>query len=105
MNNKGFTLVELLAVILILIGIASVSIFNISSSLNKNEKQKCAKQAELIQNAAKIYFSLDEDKSSVDVSTLINSDYFKGEDVDLYNFDGVSINTEYEISGPSKCSS
>ncbi len=103
MNNKGFTLVELLAVILILIGIASVSIFNISSSLNKNEKQKCDKQAELIKNAAKIYFSLNEDKSSVSISTLINGDYFKSEDVDLYNGNGVSVNTEYEISGSSKC--
>ena len=37
MNNKGFTLVELLAVIVILLSVSLVSVYGISSSLNKRD--------------------------------------------------------------------
>ena len=58
MNRKGFTLVELLAVILILLSISLVSVISITSSLNKRDESECREQKELAVNSAKIYFSL-----------------------------------------------
>ena len=42
LDNKGFTLVELLAVIVILIAVMSVAVPAISSSLGKNKEKTLA---------------------------------------------------------------
>lgn len=85
MNRKGFTLVELLAVILILLSISLVSVVSITSSLNKRDESECKEQKELAVNAAKIYFSLvDNAKCAgkgnitpcVYVKDLIDQNYF-----------------------------
>ena len=76
MNNKGFTLVELLAVMVILITISLVSVSAVTESLVRREGKECKEQQELAVNAAKIYFSLNN-TSSVSVSTLKNEGYFK----------------------------
>lgn len=102
MNNKGFTLIELLAVIIILLGIASVSVFNISSSLKRNEEQECEIQKERVMNAAKIYFSLQDDASltTVSVNTLISGEYLKKEDTKLLKNASVRNNNgEMVING------
>lgn len=82
MNNKGFTLVELLAVILILIGISLVSVASITSSLERNDKKECERQKELVINAAKVYFSLNKDVVFVTAYTL-QTDGFIGENTDI----------------------
>lgn len=103
MNNKGFTLIELLAVIIILIGISSVSIFNISASLKRNEEQECDREKEIIQNAAKIYFSLqnaDSMESTVPVNKLLTNNYLKEEDAKLLKNASVRNNSgEMVING------
>ena len=76
MNNKGFTLVELLAVIVILSGMSLVVVGSISSSLIKRDQKECEEQIELAKNAAKIYFSLKDNVNSVTVLELKNGDYF-----------------------------
>ena len=63
MNNKGFTLVELLAVLIILISISLVAVVNVTSSLTKREDKECQEQQELAISAAKIYFSLNGGES------------------------------------------
>ena len=68
MNNKGFTLVELLAVIVILSSMTLVVISSVSTSLIRRDEKECAEQMELAKNAAKIYFSLLSDNSDVDVT-------------------------------------
>ena len=77
MNNKGFTLVELLAVIVILSGMSLVVVGSISSSLIKRDQKECEEQIELAKNAAKIYFSLN-DVNEVCVKTLQDNNYFSG---------------------------
>ena len=77
MNNKGFTLVELLAVILILTGISLVAVAGISASLGKRDKKECEEQKELAKNAAKLYLSLNSDKDSVTIINLIGDGFLK----------------------------
>ena len=109
MNNKGFTLVELLAVILILTGISLVVVAGISASLGKRDKKECEEQIELAKNAAKIYFSLNPDKSpssGVKVGVLKNESYFnEASKIDrLKDGDKVTIvSNSYKFTGTGNC--
>ena len=101
MNNLGFTLVELLAVIVILLGIAAVSVFNISSSLKRNEEQECSRQKEIIRNAAKIYFSLHPTEENINVSELKEAGYLKEGDYTLNEIP--PVNVYYDSSQGTYC--
>ena len=106
MNNKGFTLVELLSVMVILVSISLIVVGGISASLEKRDIRECVEQQELAVGAAKIYFSLNN-VSSVRVSELKNGNYFsddkkvdrlKNEDIitissDKYLYNGDEIGT------------
>ena len=76
MNRKGFTLVELLAVIVILSSVSLVAVASISTTLNRRDKKEFNEQKQLARNAAKIYFSLNSNKTCVKISTLKDGDYF-----------------------------
>ena len=99
MNNLVFTLVELLAVIVILLGIAAVSVFNVSSSLKRNEEQECDRQKEIIKNAAKIYFSLNQNEENVSIGELIRVGHLKEDNYILSN----SVNINYDNSQGTYC--
>ena len=75
MNNKGFTLVELLAVLVILLSISLVAVGGISASLERREIKEKEEQVELAIGLAKIYFSLNN-VTCVGVNTLIGEGYF-----------------------------
>ena len=78
MNNKGFTLVELLAVMVILISISLVTVASVTSSLTRREGKECQEQQELAVGAAKIYFSMVDNSNvvtGVTVGTLIDKGY------------------------------
>ena len=77
-NNKGFTLVELLAVILILLGLASVTLLGITNVLKNREADAIREQKELACGAAKIYFSINggTEVTEVTVGTLKQKGYF-----------------------------
>ena len=79
MNNKGFTLVELLAVVVILASISIVAVVNVSSSLKRRDTRECLEQIAIVKNSAKIYFSLNDDKTSVTLATLIDEGYIDGD--------------------------
>lgn len=57
LNNKGFTLVEVLAVIVILVIIVSIAIPNISASLDRQSCTVTKNKADLIASAAQFYVS------------------------------------------------
>lgn len=55
LNNKGFTLVELLAVLVILIAIMGVAIPSISSSLERTKDKQNKSRIKIIESAAEQY--------------------------------------------------
>ena len=86
LNKKGFTLVELLVVLLILASISLITVNGISASLERQKDNECDNQKEIVKNAAKIYFSLQNDPKSassngVTIEKLIQEDYFEEKDV------------------------
>ena len=104
-HNSGFTLVELLAVIVILGSISLVTVMGITASLERRDVKECEEQVELVKNAAKIYFSLQEtgpkNGDTVRVDTLVEAGYI--DDIKtkrLKNDDMIKINNnEYEYTG------
>ena len=58
MNRKGFTLVELLAVLVILLTILLVAIPSITSSVERNKENALKKKYDLIEAAAESYVNL-----------------------------------------------
>ncbi|MEE3343359.1 MAG: prepilin-type N-terminal cleavage/methylation domain-containing protein [Bacilli bacterium] len=56
-NNKGFTLVELLAVLIIIIAIMSIAMPTISSSLERSKAKKNNAQNKIYESAARLYIS------------------------------------------------
>lgn len=105
MNNKGFTLVELLAVIVILLGISLVVLSSVTSSLEKRETNEKNNQEELAINAAKIYFSLNDTKY-VQVKTLVENEYLDKTEIDkLDDTYYIKICTDkYVYSSGTSCS-
>ena len=87
MNNKGFTLTELLAVIFIVAAVALITLYSVSNTLDKSEKNISDVQKQNIENAAEIYYlkeginedslELTEYESCVDLSYLIKKGYIE----------------------------
>lgn len=69
-NNRGFTLVELLVVIVILIAIVSLAIPSITSSMERSKAKIDAGKLEVLGSAGELYLS------SKNRSKL--NDYYKG---------------------------
>lgn len=79
MNNKGFTLVELLVSVIILslvLLIAIPSLGNLSTSIKKNDRDNNIKNIEIA--AAK--YAFDSGKTLIFVDELITEGYLKGDD-------------------------
>ena len=89
--NKGFTLVELLAVILILSVLSLITVLSINPVLKDSKDGLSDIQIESIKESAAIYyikhgvgiddFELDNPKDCIDVSELIESGYIENDEV------------------------
>jgi prepilin-type N-terminal cleavage/methylation domain-containing protein len=56
-NNKGFTLVELLAVLVILTAIMGIAIPSISSSLERSKNKQNKAREKVLESAAELYIT------------------------------------------------
>lgn len=70
LNNKGFSLVELLAVLIILITILTIAIPSITSSVERNKENMVKKKYDLIEAAAESY--VNQYKNSFQDFSLFN---------------------------------
>ena len=83
-KNKGFTLVELLAVIVILAIVSLIAVPSVNGLLRKSRTNMFCKKVESIEAAAKYYaqdyadkLTFNNDISSVKVATLLEYGYIK----------------------------
>lgn len=70
LNNKGFTLVELLAVLVILITILMIAIPSITSSVERNKQKALDKKIDIIEAAAETY--VNQYKNKINYSSFKN---------------------------------
>ncbi|MDO5569643.1 MAG: prepilin-type N-terminal cleavage/methylation domain-containing protein [bacterium] len=57
LNNKGFTLVELLAVLAILVTILLITIPSVTSTIDRTKNKELESKKELIKTSAELYIS------------------------------------------------
>ena len=94
LNRKGFTLVELLSVMIILIAISLVTVGTVTSSLTRREGKEEKEQIELAINSAKIYFS-SEEVNCVKIQSLISKGYIN----DKNKINKLNVNYTIKLSG------
>ncbi len=90
LNNKGFTLVEVLAVLVILVVIMTIAIPNISSSLERSKSKQNAAKKEMLESYAELYIS---DNGILDATIKLSDlvDYGYASNDDLVDADGDRI--------------
>lgn len=106
MNNRGFTLTELLAVIAILAVISTIAGFSYTKVMKDNKIKQCEQKVLYIEKQAIKYASdnatiLHNGDSSVTIQELIGLDYLIDEEEDN---DTINPLTEAQFSGAIKLS-
>ena len=71
MNKKGFTLVELLAVVVIIAILASLAVPNIISMTTRAKNEQFITDAKQIIAKAKYYYKQDSSATEIELKTLI----------------------------------
>lgn len=99
MNNKGFTLVELLAVLVILITILTIAIPSITSSVERNKKNMLEKKINIIEVGMESYVEVYKNNFNnsdfysgnccIDIDKLVEKNILK--ESDLYDSDNKKI--------------
>lgn len=80
MNKRGFTLVELLAVILVISLIATFALPQVLNQFSNNAEELSEKQREMIVEAARVYVEMNNatyssrTNSCISLITLVNAD-------------------------------
>ena len=115
LNNNGFTLVELLAVLVILITIMSIAIPTISSSLERSKDSQNKQKQKLLESAAELYVADHKNslngKKCVKLRVLQKEGYVDTDavkDVDDNSFRGCILfpnetDSKYRFSPSSSC--
>lgn len=95
MNNKGFTLVELIAVLAVMLTILLIAIPSISSAIDRNKENLSSKSIDIIKAASEIYVSTYLKK---DIKTSYNNGTCYVKITDLINKDILSLDEIKESS-------
>ena len=84
LNNKGFTLVELISVLVILIAIMAVAVPSISKSLGRSKEKQLERNKKVLENASELYVtnnknkifnSSGEDNCYIELEVLVSNNY------------------------------
>lgn len=84
MKKDGFTLVELLAVIVILSILALITVVSVNKTLTNSKNSLSKIQINNVVNAAKTYYineGMNKDVTCVNISELISKDYIESNKV------------------------
>ena len=105
MNKKGFTLVELLAVIVILLAISVVAIPSISAGIERTKKKTDLDKIKVLSSYAEIYFS-EHTETCVSIQTLKTTFNLTEEEVtgDYFDIKSGSIKNDYTAYKNASCS-
>lgn len=95
MNNKGFTLVELIAVLAVMLTILLIAIPSISSTIDRNKEKLSSKSIDIIKAANEIYVSTYLKK---DIKASYNNGTCYVKITDLINKDILSLDEIKESS-------
>lgn len=114
MNNKGFTLIELIATIALLAVIATISFVAISGVIQSSKTRECETLKGNIESAVRDYASdnrydnnfingVVDYKTNISIQVLLDKNYLKGpiknpytkEDYTALELDGISISIEF----------
>lgn len=96
LNKKGFTLVELLAVVVILLAISVIAVSSISAAIERNKEKENEAKINVILSYARLYY--DDHKNSlgsagtISIQDLIEEEYMTEEerkDANDNNFSGI----------------
>lgn len=82
-REEGFTLVELLAVIVILGIIVAIAIPAIGNIIDNAQEDADEASVEMIESSARIYFTQNPDQDTVSISTLRDEGYLDVETEDI----------------------
>ena len=95
-NNKGFTLVELLAVVVILLAISVIAISSISAAIERNKEKQNDAKIKIIETYAKMYYDSHKNTEIDKCIELSKLELADSESVDSDNnpFEGVVKYTE-----------
>jgi type IV pilus assembly protein PilA len=76
-NEKGMTLIELLAVIVIIAIIAAIAIPAIGNLIQNSRENALIADAQNVMSAASIYFAENSDQDDVTAATLLTDEYLE----------------------------
>ena len=75
MKKKGFTVVELLAIIVVLGVIVVVVVPQIGGTVDSKKEGEYNKLIEMIETSAKVYHSYNPSANKINIQTLIDQEY------------------------------
>ena len=88
LNRKGFTLIELMVVIAILVIIMGIALPNITSSIERSKQKQKDNKIRLIESAGELYFdrhkgtiSADDQELGVSINTLLAENFVSSEEI------------------------
>ena len=110
MNNKGFTLIEILVVIALISSLGVIVTINISSMLNSEDNDKCSNFVKEVEEAACVYTGINKDicknGCNITLGDLI-SDGFIGTDINACTNEEIDKSEEVKVTissdGEKKC--
>ena len=92
-NQKGLTLIELLAVIVVLAIISAIAIPAIGNIIDNTRYNAAKADAINVLNAANMYFTDEPDETTVTVETLLNENYLDSSGYIPYKKQSISSGT------------
>ena len=99
LNKKGFTLVELLAVVVILLAISVIAVSSISAAIERNKAKQNEAKKEIIISYAKLYY---EEHKNNESDKCINFSQLDLDDSESKDADGNDLGQAVKYDAAEK---